>query len=149
MGAVMRVSEMAVAPEGRQGPLSWSPGLSLPYPHPDALGAWWFNHSPVPLGQQLGAEGLGAALAINPPEGWQWVVVGDDAVLRGSSHRVFYSPRAAEGCPPKVSPADASLWSGTGQRFSAARRRDPINAAIALQSEAPGLEGKRLDCGEA
>lgn len=66
----MGVSEMA--PEGRQRPL-----LCPPYPHPDALGAWWLNRSPVSPGQQLGIEGLGAALVLNPLAGWRWVVVGE------------------------------------------------------------------------
>lgn len=69
----------------------------------------WFDHSPVPPGR-LRAAGIGGAGGCSghksPLKAGSWVVAGDDAVLGGSSRRVFYSHRAAEGCPPKVSPAD-------------------------------------------
>lgn len=66
----------------------------------------WFAHSPVPPGR-LRAAGIGGAGGHKSPlKAGSWVVAGDDAVLGGSGRRVFYSDRAAEGCPPKVSPAD-------------------------------------------
>lgn len=117
--------------KGRFGGLR---GLQRGFPlHLLTLMLWvlaWFDHSPVPPGClcAAGIRGAGACPGHKSPlkaGGW---VVGDDVVLGGSSRRVFYSHRAAEGCPPKVSPADGS-----------ARERRASLAAITA-SALPGEE---------
>lgn len=111
----------------------------------------WFDHSPVPLGC-LCAAGVGGAGGCpshkSPLKAASWVVVGNGALLGGSSRAVFYSHRAAEGCPPKVLPKDSSAgeqWASLAVVTASGPPGDETEqiqhpaAAVALRSEAPGL----------
>lgn len=108
-----------------------------------------FDRSPClrDAGVQQGPEGLGAALAINPPGRlaagrWRAVMLS----LEGAAAAwMLYSHRAAEGRPPpQVSPAARSAPARQRSPLSAARERDRSDAAAALQSEAPGLGGEKI-----
>lgn len=98
---------------------------------------------------QLGSEGLGGCPGRKSPlKAGSWVVAGDDALLGGSSRRVFYSPRAAEGCPPpKVSPADGSAGECRASLAAVTASALPGEETEYIQhpAAAAGLEGQRLD----